>query len=201
MWSIFVRQLRASETLVTALVVGALINLYGQVLVPLLRGSVDVLGSLARDFRAAPGVTLCSVALGFAFPWLVSAYAGARARAEIAAATSLARFPDLKPDPVFRATSDGVIIEAGAQTRELLRRYDLERAQDILGDKLWAHVVSATHADGILRAPEIVHFEPSDTCYVVSASAGPDGINVYLAVAPTGMNFATGRSVRAGKTA
>jgi len=83
MWTMFLQQLGAPGTVRTALVVGTLINLYGQVLVPWLRGA-DVLGALGRSFEEAPVVALLSVALGFAFPWLVSAYAGARVRVETA---------------------------------------------------------------------------------------------------------------------
>jgi len=83
MWTAFLQQLGAPGTLRTALVVGALINVYGQVLVPWLRGA-DAVQAFSRSAQEAPVVTVLSVALGFAFPWLVSAHAGARVRVEVA---------------------------------------------------------------------------------------------------------------------
>ena len=186
-WTVFLGQLRARGTLLTALVVGTLINAYGQVLVPLLRGRGAVTEELVRNLEETPLLGAVSIALGFIFPLFVSAYASARARVELGAAASLARFPDLKPDPVFRAQQDGTIIEAGAQTRILFERHGVGRAQDIIGSALWERIAAAAGHSEDFPAPETVHFPPADRWYVVTASTAPDGINFYLAgVSPGG---------------
>ena len=184
MWTTFLQQLRSRHTLLTAVVVGTLINLYGQVVVPLLRGVDDVLAEFSRNVTVAPLLAFLSIALGYMFPWLVSAYASASARVQLEAAASLAQFPDLKPDPVFRAREDGTVVEAGAQTRVMFDRHRVERAQDILGAELWARIADAIAGDGLLPAQETVYFAPADTWYAVAVSAAPGGINVYLAAVP-----------------
>ena len=186
-WTAFLQQLRSRDTLLTTLVVGTLVNLYGQVLVPLLRGMGDALAELSRNLTEVPLLAFVSIALGYTFPWLVSAYAGARARVDIEAAASLAQFPDLKPDPVFRAREDGTVDEAGAQTRVIFDRHRVERAQEILGAELWARIADAIAGDGLLPAPETVYFAPADKWYAVAAS------NVYLAAVPRSVRDASDR--------
>ena len=39
------------------------------------------------------------------------------------------RFPDRKPDPVFRVARHGKIVECGAAMRELFETYDVVTAQ------------------------------------------------------------------------
>lgn len=187
-WTAFLQQLPSRDTLLTTLVVGTLINLYGQVLVPLLRGMSDALAELSRNLTEVPLLAFVSIAFGYTFPWLVSAYAGARARVDTEAAASLAQFPDLKPDPVFRAREDGTVVEAGAQTRVMFDRHRVERAQDI-----WARIADAIAGDGLLPAPETVYFAPADTWYAVAASTAPGGINVYLAAVPRSVRDASDR--------
>ena len=164
---------------------GMLINMYGQVLVPTLRGTEDVLSAFMLDCVQSPMTAFLSIGTGFLFPWMVSAYAGARARVEVSATASLARFPDLKPDPVFRTDLDGIVIEAGAQTRVMFDTHRIERAQDVLGADLWARIVESVQRDGSLSVPETAYFAAASQWYVVTASAAPpDGINVYLTVLP-----------------
>lgn len=63
-----------------ALVVGTLINLYGQLLVPWLHGQPDVVSAWLDRASAHPGTTALSTALGYLFPLGVSVYSAAGAR-------------------------------------------------------------------------------------------------------------------------
>lgn len=68
-----------------AFVVGTLINLYGQLLVPWLDGGTDVLGGWLEGARSHPGTTTLSAVLGYLFPLGVSLYSAAAARRDEAA--------------------------------------------------------------------------------------------------------------------
>ena len=81
---LFLQQLGKRGTLVTAAVVGTVINMYGQMVVPCLRGSGSAIDDLRRNFEDAPFLAIISIALGYTFPWLVSAFASARAKLEAA---------------------------------------------------------------------------------------------------------------------
>jgi len=63
-----------------AVVVGTLINVYGQVLVPWLNGEPNVFGALRERAVLHPGTTALSVAVAYLFPLGVSAYSAAAAR-------------------------------------------------------------------------------------------------------------------------
>jgi len=184
MTKLFFQQLAARGTVLTALVVGTLINVYGQILVPCLRGGGAVLKDLRRNFVEAPLLALVSIGLGYAFPMIVSAFASTRARLEMGAIASLARFPDLKPDPVFRADRAGSIVEAGARTRTLFASCSVGRAQDLLGAEAWERIASAVDRDGRLAEAETAYCAPLAGVYLVTAAKAPDGINVYLSVVP-----------------
>ena len=71
------RDLRAWRT---ALVVGTLINLYGQLLVPWLDGQPDVVAAWLEKAGTHPGTTALSTVLGYLFPLGVSVYSAAGAR-------------------------------------------------------------------------------------------------------------------------
>lgn len=184
MWRTFAARMTRRSTWVTALIVGTLINVYGQILVPLLRGADGPLTGLRDGFVDAPGLALLSVALGYLFPLGVSALAAARTQHEHRGVASLAQFPDLKPDPVFRATPGGEVIEAGAQTRRMFDLHGVRCAQDLLGDEAWSRITSAVNRAGVLPVPESIFYEPDGHWYAVTAARSPDGINVYMAVVP-----------------
>lgn len=193
MWKTFAQRMVRRGTWVTALVVGTLINLYGQVLVPMLRGSGGPFAELHRSFVDAPALATLSVALGYLFPLTVTALAAARTQMESRSVASLAQFPDLKPDPVFRAAPSGEVIEAGAQTRTMFERHAIRRAQDLLGEELWSRIATEVPRDGGLASPETVFYAPEQRWYAVAASSAPDGINVYLALVPNVTGAATSR--------
>lgn len=186
MWRTFGSRMVRRDTWITALVVGTLINVYGQILVPVLRGSGGPFIELRASFVEAPGLALLSVLVGYAFPLSVSALSAARTQHEHRAATSLARFPDFKPDPVFRATPNGAVVEAGAPTRVMFERHGVTTAQQIVGEEAWSRITERIARDGVLDRPEVVFVEQDARWYSVAASAGPDGINVYLSVVPSG---------------
>lgn len=183
MWKTFASRMVRRDTWITALVVGTLINLYGQILVPVLRGSGGPFVELRASFVDAPWLALLSVVLGYLFPLAVSSLSAARTQHEHRSVASLALFPDLKPDPVFRATPSGKVIEAGAQTRILFERHGITCAQDLVGDAVWAQIAAAA-LDGVAPDLDPVRLAHDGRSYSVSASRGPDGINVYLAAVP-----------------
>ena len=185
MRKVFIEQLRREDTVWTVLIVGTLINIYGQVLVPVARGSSGIFTEFRRNFEQAPLVALSTVVLGYLFPLLVSSLTGARTRIEIRTVASLAQFPELKPDPVFRADDSGAVIEAGARTRVLFERHHVRTAQDILGEDAWGRIVSEVGREGVLTTPEAIYFAPAGRWYAAAASAAPEGINVYLAAIPS----------------
>ncbi len=63
-----------------AFVVGTLINLYGQLLVPWFRGSLDPATDFVFEYEIRPELTLVSVILGYAFPVFVGVYSGVASR-------------------------------------------------------------------------------------------------------------------------
>jgi hypothetical protein len=173
-------RLSTRETWLTALIVGSAINGYGQLLVPWLRGA-DPIPAFVNEFTANPGVSLLTIAAGYAFPVLVGVYASVSSRYAHRHEASRALFPDHKPDPVFRVDIGGEIVEAGDATHDLFRAHTIQRAPDILGADVWEAVVTATRAGGVLDDGTVVHFEPADQWYLVAHSPAPDGqINIYL---------------------
>ena len=54
-------------TYILALVVGSIINLYGQFLLPWFRGSFDPPTDFLIEYEIRPDITIFSVLLGFAF--------------------------------------------------------------------------------------------------------------------------------------
>ena len=63
-----------------AFVVGTLINLYGQLLVPSFRGSFDPITDFIIEFEFRPELTLVSVFLAYAFPVFVGIYSAVTSR-------------------------------------------------------------------------------------------------------------------------
>ncbi|MEE8368248.1 MAG: hypothetical protein V3S30_08010, partial [Thermoanaerobaculia bacterium] len=95
-------KLRQRDTYYTALVVGLLINVYSQLLVPLLRGHEDPLAKFSEEFETHPILVSVSIGLGFCFPFLVGIYAAVTTRYARRKVDLRVWFPDYKPDPVFR---------------------------------------------------------------------------------------------------
>jgi hypothetical protein len=164
------------------------INLYGQILVPWLRGSDSPFDDLMTEASVRPVLMFTSVALGYMFPLLVSVYSSVATRYRNRNLESRSDFPDLKPDPVFRADPDGAILDCGATTRAFFDTYGVARAQEILGGDTWRRIVEG---DPDLEHEQLtIHFAPEDAVYIVAHSPRADGaINIYLtrlvgAVAP-----------------
>jgi hypothetical protein len=172
---------RDRSTYIVALIVGTLINAYGQLLVPWFRGATDSLVALAAEFERNPGLTLFSIFLAYAFPLCVGVYASVATRYKGRRFESVADFPDRKPDPVFRAAPNGRIVEVGAATRALFEQYEIDSAQTILGDDLWREIVSK-------RTPACgrnIYFGPEGASYALShAPTNNEEINIYLTRLP-----------------
>jgi hypothetical protein len=172
-----VEKLRDRSTYVIALVVGTLINLYGQLFVQWMRGSADPLGTFVVELQARPLLTSVSIFIAYAFPFCVGIYSAVASRYRHRRIESIADFPERKPDPVFRATPAGRLVEVGATTRAMFERYGIDTAQKILGEELWARIVSSEANGSGAR----VFFAEEGAEYVVSyARTANDEINVYL---------------------
>ena len=82
---------------------------------------------------------------------------------------------------MFRADRTGIVIEAGAATREFLVRHGIDDARAILGQELWRRVVEGEAMD---ERPTI-EFQPEDATYLVAHARAPNGdINFYLTRLP-----------------
>ena len=92
--SIFVgAKLRDRSTYILALIVGLIINLYGQILLPWFRGSFDPPSDLLIEFEIRPAVTILSIFLGFLFPFCVGIYSAVTMRYKNRRTEAIARLP------------------------------------------------------------------------------------------------------------
>jgi hypothetical protein len=170
-------KLRDRSTYVVAAVVGTLISAYGQLLVPWIRSGADPFAAFAAEFERTPILTSLSVFLAYAFPFCVGIYSAVVARYKNRRLESIADFPERKPDPVFRASRDGQLVEVGATTQVLFDKYQVDSAQKILGEEIWDQIVSVQPSKGSTK----VFFEAEHAEYLVShAPTDDDLINVYL---------------------
>ncbi len=148
---------------------------------PWLRSGADPFLAFADEFRRAPPLTLFTVFLAYAFPFCVGVYSAAAARYKMRRIESIADFPERCPDPVFRATPSGRLVETGAATRLLFDRHRIDCAQKILGEAVWSRIVSQPHSG----AGTTVYFAAEDVDYLVTHAPSANGeINVYLASLP-----------------
>lgn len=170
-------KLSERSTYLVAAIVGTLINAYGQVLVPWFRGAETPFSVLLRELDARPALSVFSIFLAYAFPLCVGIYSGVASRYKLRRVESVADFPDRKPDPVFRATRSGRIVEAGSTTLKLFERYDIRSAQRILGEAVWAEI-AAKDEPGFGGE---IHFAEEGASYAVSYTpTADDEVNVYL---------------------
>ena len=176
-----VEKIKDRSTYVVAAVVGTLINVYGQLLVPWLRGLGNPFELLGVEFSERPSLAILSIFLAFAFPVCVGIYSSVATRYKTRRFESVADFPDRKPDPVFRVARDGKIVELGAATQQMFDQYQVDSAQKILGEKIWAEII-ATEGPGNSGT---VFFKAEGASYIVShAPTNDDQINVYLTRLP-----------------
>jgi hypothetical protein len=174
---LIVDKLQDRTTYVLAAVVGLLINGYGQLLVPWFRSGSNPFATFSAELDARPGLTLFSVFLAFAFPFCVGIYSAVAARYKNRRIESIADFPERKPDPVFRARKDGQLVEAGAATQKFFARFQIDRAQQLLGDDVWAKITS----DEGTEEKIVVYFEAEGEKYLVAhAPTRNDEINIYM---------------------
>lgn len=174
---LIVEKLNDRTTYGVAAVVGTLISAYGHLLVPWFRTDENPFVTFSTEFGDAPFLTLFSIFLAYAFPFCVGIYSAVAVRYKLRRIESIADFPDRKPDPVFRATRDGRLVEVGANTQRMFEKYQIDRAQKLLGEQLWADIVSGEPSGGQLS----VYFEPENAKYLVTHAPTDDGeFNVYL---------------------
>ena len=173
-----VDKLHDRTTYVLALIVGTLINAYGQLLVPWFRSGDNPFTVFVDEFDVRPGLTLFSVFLAYAFPFCVGIYSAVAARYKNRRVESIADFPDKKPDPVFRARRDGALVEVGANTQKLFDKYAIDCAQKIIGEDIWSQIAVAKEE---ATSRVTVYFEAENVRYLVGyAPTKNDEINVYL---------------------
>ncbi len=164
-------------TYVLALIVGTLINVYGQLLVPWFRGANNPTDVLMNHFQIHPGLTLFSIFLAFAFPLCVGVYSSVVTRYKGRRTESIADFPETKPDPVFRVNQTGSFVEVGSTTQQFFDTYGIHNAQNILGDEIWEEIKSGAESDKIVQ----FYFEPEYASYIVKYTpTRNDNINIYL---------------------
>jgi hypothetical protein len=162
------------------LIVGLMINFYGQVLVPWLR-KLHPLSAIREEATRRPRLFALSVTVGFLFPLFVSVTSSATTSYANRHVYERANFPDEKPDPVFRVDLEGNFVDMGRSTRELLERHPAKNVDDILGAVVWAAVSEAHHSGRQLANDTAI--QHGGEWYLVSQSPSSDGklINIYLA--------------------
>lgn len=170
-------RLRRRSAYVVPLIVGTLINLYGHLLVPWFRGVAAPLDAVRIEAAERPGVLVLSVVIAYVFPFLVSLYAGVSERYRNRRSESIADFPECNPDPVFRVSGSGQIVEAGARTKLFLDEASVDTAAELIGEQAW-QVVSSSPATSETLFVEL----PDDgQRYLVRWQAtANDMINIYL---------------------
>jgi hypothetical protein len=169
------------HTYVVALIVGTLINVYGQLLVPMFRGEGDPFAVFFAEIDRNPGTFFLSVIVAYCFPFCVTLYAAVHTRYRYRHWESRALFPDLKPDPVFRADRSGEIIEAGEATRTLFDKIGIASAQEAIGKSLFDEVLRCSDAQEDLPKGRSVKIDKQD--YWVTCSPCESAVNIYLAKA------------------
>ncbi len=174
---LIVDKLHDRTTYVLAAIVGTLINGYGQLLVPWFRSGNNPFTTFSAEFEARPFLTLFSIFLAFAFPFCVGIYSAVAARYKNRRVESIADFPERKPDPVFRVRRDGQVVEVGANTQAFFTNFQIDRAQQLLGDEVWAKITSDEDTGGRL----VVYFEAEGENYLVAhAPTRNNEINIYM---------------------
>lgn len=176
-------RLKDPSTYMLAVIVGTIINLYGQILVPILRGNAHPLVTITREFETNGNVFITSVAIAYIFPIFVGVFSSVRAQYKLRHAVIKAEFPDKKPDPVFRTLpdSEGRIIVAGAVTEEFLGKHGFRNASDILGEGVWNSILDASRKGLSSKTAAKVFVKDCNEEFLVSHSPANDGaVNVYL---------------------
>jgi hypothetical protein len=177
-------KLRDASTYKVAFIVGTLINLFGQILVPFLRGRPNVADAFLTELEARPALAALSIIVAYVFPVIVQVHSAVTSRIRGSGAEMRATLIDSKPDPVFRAAADGRIIHASASTRALLDRCGLDTAQDVLGAELWERICETQRRGHQLSRETYVHVDALDDSFFVVHSPGADGAaNIYLTAA------------------
>ena len=163
-----------------ALVVGTVINLYGQILVPWLRGLSPV-AALCLEHKERPLLLYLSIFIAFFFPFTVGMVSGVATRYMQRHVEAHATFPDAKPDPVFRVDLDGNVKRMGARTRSLFANRTVTAPQ-ILGDQVWQEVLKEHEAGTSIELDRIIYCDLIDSWFLVAHSSGKDrqSVNLYL---------------------
>jgi len=146
--------------------------------VPWLRGQSSPWQSFRDQLSDSPVVMGISVALAFFFPLVVGVYSSVATRVSTRDMEYRAQFPDLKPDPVFRADSSGRIVDIGAATQQLFERHQIETGRHFMGDEQWTRLWASASEPS--EGATVVYSETLEAWYAVSTAPGPaQTLNVY----------------------
>jgi hypothetical protein len=174
-------RLNKRSTYMLPLVVGTVINCYGQLLIPYLRGVEDPLIMLTAQMDTTPGLLSFSIFLGYFFPFLVSLYSAVMTRLGSREIELKAQLPDHKPDPVFCVNQQGKLITCGKTTQTLFNAIGFTDAGDFLGQTMWRNILD--DLNGVTSQPFSTLFYCKaakmsfQTRYVKNAEGS---INIYL---------------------
>lgn len=164
-------------TYILAFVIGTMINLYGQFLVPWFRDKGSPLEGFITELQTNTGLLLFSIFIAYAFPFCVGTYSVVVTRYKNRRMESIADFPEQKPDPVFRATREGLLLEVGAETQRMFDRHNITKAQHIIGDEKWERILSEDTAHCNTR----IHFDAGGVDYLVTSKQLENThINIYM---------------------
>ncbi len=176
-------KLKDPSTYILASIVGTVINVYGQFLVPVLRGDANPIDTVINQYETNPYLFLTSVVIAYMFPMFVGIYSSVHAQFKLRHTVSKAEFPDSKPDPVFRtaADTDGRIISAGVTTEAFLQKHSFHTATDIIGQDAWHRILKVSLDGESSSLASKIFVKACNEHFFVSHSPGKDGaVNLYL---------------------
>ena len=174
-------RLTKRATYLLPLVVGTVINCYGQFLIPYLRGVEQPLQQFLGEWESNPALVVFSIFVGYCFPFLVGLYSAVMTRFGTRDMELKAQFPDNKPDPVFCADEQGDIIFCGRTTQIFFDKRDIKTTFDLFGEQQWKEIVSDIQCHDRPSLNVSYHCNMTKKRFQTRYSKNPEnGINVYL---------------------
>lgn len=174
-------KLTQRSTYILPLVVGTVINSYGQFLIPYMRGVTNPLIQFQAQFNTTPGLVVFSIFLGYCFPFLVGLYSGVMTRFGTRDIELKAQFPDCKPDPVFCVDEQGNLIYCGKTTQKLFDKIGFTNAGTLLGQQMWQHILSDIKGVSTQPFSTLFYCEATQMQFQTSYAKNTEGgINIYL---------------------
>ncbi len=177
MWKSLIVTLGERSIYVVTVVAGTLIILYGQVLVPWVRGSNNALMDMMVEFEQQPLASILTFTVAFLFPFSVGVCSSTLAQYRMANAKVGASLSENKFGSAFRVARNGKIVGAGTLTGALLKSDRAQMVQEWLGDKLWRDIASGKSTEQGC----VIYVKAWSGHYVVNFALTVDNhINLYL---------------------